>query len=98
MEIQSLSKNLTNDRIDMPYPHVKVLEPSDALALLIPILSQGELPVICEFEGTTRKIGSIRKSALVLKDLSRVSKMIYYKNEAECFDCNDTPAILEAMS
>ena len=98
MEIQSLSKNLTNDRIDMPYPHVKVLEPSDALALLVPILSKGDLPVICEFEGTTRKIGSIRKSATVLKDLSRVSKMLYYRGPDQFIDCKDTDSIMEAMS
>lgn len=79
LEIQSLNKEITNERISMPYPHVNVLEPSDAIALVVPSLPKGDLPVICEFHGTRRQIGSIRNSALVLESLRKISSIEYVK-------------------
>lgn len=72
-----LSRNITNDRISMPYPHVEVLEPTDPLALVLGSMEEGELPVLCTINGSTRKIKAIRKSAITLLDLSRVTKLIY---------------------
>ena len=83
MEIQSLNQNVTNDRISMPYPHIRVLEPSNALALMVPSLPKGDLPVICEYDGTTRQIASIRKSALVISKLRKISNMEYAMNEKD---------------
>ena len=80
MEIQSLSRDLTNDRVSMPYPHIKVLEPSDAIALVLPALPEGDLPVLCEYNGVCRQIGSVLKSALIINQLSKISKLEYVKS------------------
>ena len=73
--IQSLNPNIANDRIEMPYPHVEVLTPSNAVALVVPSLTTGDLPVICKYDGTTRRIGSIARSALVLSSLRKVTRL-----------------------
>jgi hypothetical protein len=79
MEIPTLSSDITNEHISMPYPHVRVLEPNDAIALILPELPTGDLPVVCEFNGTCRQIGSIRASATILNNLRKISAIEYYK-------------------
>lgn len=98
VEIQSLSKELTNEHISMPYPHVKVLEPSDAMALMITSLPKGDLAVICEYNGSCRQIGSIRKSAKVIRDLSYVTKLTYSIDKETTRNINSVSDILEVLS
>lgn len=86
MEIQSLNREITNERVSISYPHVKLLEPSDAVALVLPELPKGDLPVLCEFNGTCRQIGSIMKSALVLDSLRKISKLQYCKTASDSMD------------
>ena len=74
--VTPLNKTLTNDHISKPYPHITV-EPSNSIALVLPTLPAGDLPVLCYFEGTCRQLGSIKRSALVLKTLIAVSKVEY---------------------
>lgn len=81
MEIQSLNRDITNERISKPYPHVLVLDPSDAIALILPELPEGDLAVLCNFNGTCRQIGSIRKSPLVLNTLRRITGIDYVVSE-----------------
>lgn len=77
MEIQSLNENITNERSSMPYPNVRVLEPSDALALVLPALPKGDLAVICEINGIVRQLCSVKKSARVINTIRKLSKIIY---------------------
>ena len=77
MEIQSLNSEISNERISMPYPHINLLEPSDAIALMVPSLPVGNLPIICEYNNSVRQIGSVRNSALVLNNLRKISKIEY---------------------
>ena len=94
---KSLNRNLSLERVKMPYPHIKVLEPSDAIALVVPSLPKGDLAVICEFEGTTRKIASIAYSALVIHNLSKVSSIVFCKDENSKVRINNSTDILEVM-
>ena len=80
MEIQSLNRDITNDRISMPYPHIKLLEPTDAVALVLPSFPEGQLPVICEYNGACRQIGSIVNSAIFINKLSKISRIEYHKD------------------
>lgn len=77
-EIQLLNPDIANDRISMPYPHIELLEPSDAVALMLSCLPKGDIPVICTYQGKQRKIASIFKSAIVFKDLLKVSRLRYH--------------------
>lgn len=95
--IQSLNPNISSDRIKMPYPHLKLLEPSDAVALVMPSLDTGDLPVLCEFEGITRKLGSIRYSALVLATLVKISKLSLCKDSVTEIAINSVEDVLGAM-
>lgn len=96
--IQSLNPNIANDRIEMPYPHVEVLTPSNAVALVVPSLTTGDLPVICKYDGTTRRIGSIARSALVLSSLRKVTRLKFAKSTNEVMELNNTEDIMEALS
>jgi len=80
MEIQSLNREITNEHVSIVYPHVKIVDPNDAIALVLPELPVGDLPVLCEFKGSCRQIGSILKSALVLNDLRKICKLEYHKS------------------
>ena len=98
LEIRSLNPEITNERISMPYPHIKVLEPSDAIALVLPSLDKGDLPVLCEYNGTCRQIGSIRKSALVIEQLHRISKLMYCSAENKNMSIETKLDILEVLA
>lgn len=94
-EIPLLSAELTNERIRMPYPHIRLLDTSDAVALMLPELPVGDLPVICEYGGVTRQIGSIKKSALVLNNLLKISRLIYVADEKSTFNLTNVESIME---
>lgn len=96
-EIQSLDRNITNKKISMPYPHIKVTDVSDVLALVIPSLDKGDLPIICEFEGVTRQVGSIRKSAVVIKHLMDISGVVYCKSEDLQVPIKSMESLLEVL-
>lgn len=97
MKISPLNRDITNDRVKMPYPHVKLLEPSDAVALVLPQFPEGDLPVICEYNGTCRQIGSIRKSAIYLNKLSKISAIVYYKSDTEFIDIKEPRDAVEVL-
>lgn len=96
--IQSLNPNIANDKIAMPYPHVEVLTPSNAVALVVPSLDEGDLPVICQFDGTTRKIGSISNSATTLSVLRRVTRLQYAKSVSNIKELNTIEDIMEVLA
>ena len=97
MEIPELGKNLTNDKIDMPYPCIRLYDISDALSLVIPQLPTGEISVVIEHEGVVRRVGKVARSALVLMQIRKLSRLTYYKNAAESFDVNTAEDLMEAL-
>lgn len=78
-----LNQNLTNERVSMPYPHIMLLQLTDAVPLLLPELPKGDVPVLCDVKGTIRQIGAIKKSALVFNDLRKISELDYVLSESE---------------
>ena len=94
---ETLNRTYALEKIKMPYPHVKVLVPSDALALMVPSLPKGDLAVICEYQGTVRKLASVAYSAVTLNNLSKVSKLELCKDECSCIALSSTLEIMEAM-
>ena len=92
-----LSSDLTNDRISMPYPHLEILEPSDALAIVLPQLDGGELPVLCTIGESTRRLVSIRRSAIVIRDLLSITALRYHKDAEHRIDLNTVEDIMEVL-
>ena len=77
IDIPVLSRDFTNERIKMPFPHIRLLDPSDAVALVLPSLDKGDLPVLCSVGGVTKQIGAIRRSAKVISALMHVTDIEY---------------------
>ena len=98
LEIPSLNQNITNEHISMPYPHVMLKNPSDALALVLTSLPQGDLPILCEYKGACRQLASIRKSALCLNNLFKVSSMQFVKSASDIITIKSVKDIMEVLS
>jgi hypothetical protein len=79
-----IDTTLSNNRIKLPYPHVKVLHATEALSVVLPVLPKGELAVLCEYSGTLRKIGSVSPSPLCLEKLVRVTPIEIHKDANSC--------------
>ena len=97
-QIQSLNRELTNDKISMPYPHVVISNPSDPVALVLSSLPKGDLPIICTINNSTRMIGSIRNSAICLKHLLSVSPLVYCKAKGDTSELKTVTDILEVIA
>lgn len=95
--VRSLDRNIANEHITMPYPNVTVLNVTEALPLIVPSLPEGDLAVLCEYNGTCRKIGSICNSPRVLYTLSKVSELVYYKSQTESFPVRNAIDALEVF-
>ena len=95
--IQSLNRDIANDHETVKYPYVEVLEPSDCIALILPSIEAGDLPVLCTFEGKRRQIGKIRKSALTLSALNSVTKLSFHRDAFTSIDINGPKECLEVL-
>lgn len=98
IDIPVLNQDFTNEKISMPYPHVVVLEPSDAIALVLPSLPKGDLAVICVVDGVTKQIGSIRNSAIDIHHLMKVTKLNYVKSSSAIFNVRTTQDVVDVLA
>lgn len=78
-----LSRDYAYEHISMPYPCVEVHDPSDALALVLMGMPKGDLSVICYINDALREIRKIRKSALSVNALRKVSRVTFHKSPTE---------------
>lgn len=92
-----LNRDLTNEKISLEYPYVEVTNPSDALALVLLSLDEGDLPIICISNGTKRRLRCIRKSARLLMYLLSVSPLVYVKGPEERVDLKGVYDIMEVL-
>ena len=97
IQIQSLNRNIANEHSKISYPYVEVLDPSDCVALVLPNLDAGELPVLCTFDGVQRQIGKIRKSARVLHTLMSISKLAYHESPEHSVELSTSIDCLEVL-
>lgn len=96
--IQSLNADLTNDHISMPYPHLMMIEPSDAVALVLQSLPTGDLPVLCTYKGSTRQLTKIKRSAIPIFHLSKVVKLKYVASADKSVPLKSSEDILEVLT
>ena len=96
-EIRSLNPDITSDRISMPYPHIELLKPSDAAALMLTCLPKGDVPVICSYQGKQRRIASIMRSAKVFDNLRKVSPLVYHITSEQNKTLNTILDIMEVL-
>ena len=97
-QIQSLNADLTNEHIKMPYPHLMMQNPNDAVALVLTSLPTGDLPVICTYKGSTRQLIKIKRSALSILPLSKVVNLVYVKSAVESVPIKSPSDILEVLA
>ncbi len=96
-EIRLLDRDLTNDRISMPYPNLQVLNATDAVALMLQSFPEGELPVICEHNGSTRQLCCIKKSAVLINALLRVTPIVFNKDVGTQVTLKSAIDVLEVL-
>lgn len=97
MEIPSLNRDITNEHISMPYPHIMLHNPTDALAVVLESIDNGDLPILCEYKGSCRQLAAVRKSALVINTLSKVCNLSYVKAPSESVPIQSVYDILEVL-
>lgn len=98
MEIHTLSRNLTNEKISMPYPNIRIMNPSPAFALVFQALPKGDISVVFEKDGKLLRPGCIERSAFNLKKLMAVSEVIFNIDEEISLQLNTGADILDAIS
>ncbi len=96
-QTHTLNTEITNERISRPYPHVEILEPSDALALALPEMDKGDLPVLCTINGSTRRLINIKRSAVAIRDLALITKLKFHKDAETSFELDSIDRIMEAL-
>ncbi len=82
----------------MPYPCVEVFDPSDALALVILGLPEGELSVICYVNDALREIRKVRNSPKTLNILRKVSRTVYRKSDEVSREINSAEDAVEVYA
>ena len=97
MEIQSLNRNLTNQKIHKPYPNINLLDPSDAVAWVVPALPAGDIPILCTYQGKTAQIGKCAKSALALNTLRKISRIEMHFNPDNIRSINSSEDIMDVL-
>lgn len=97
MDIPVLSRKLTNDIVDLKYPCVKVLEPSDALALMMDRLPKGDLPVVCEYENELYVIQEIENSPITVNHLRKVVAIEWYYDVDTCSELRTPEDVMEVF-
>lgn len=83
MAVQSLNENIANERVSKPYPHLMLSDVDNALALVLPAIPTGDLPVLCTHKGVTRQLGSIARSAIEINKLRRIGTVKYVASKEE---------------
>ena len=95
MQLAEIDSNFANSRINLPYPHVRVLSVSDALSIVIPCLPTGDLSVICEYNSIMHRIASVSDSPHVLEKLVRISAIEVCKSESEKYMITERGQLLD---
>ena len=87
--ISSLDENTATPRVSLTYPYIRIVDPTDALALIIPSLPKGDLPLVMTYKGVTRVVGKITKSAIEINKLTKLSRLEFVKspNTATPLNC-----------
>lgn len=73
------------------------MEPSDAIAWVVPSLPSGNLPLLCTYQGTTAKVGSCAISALTLQLLLKITKLRVYLSRDSYKDINNIDDIMDVV-
>ena len=63
----------------------------------LPSLKKGDLPVLCTYQGDTRRLRKIAKSALTLNKLRKVTRVVYFKTAEEKYELKSAVDIMEVL-
>lgn len=96
-EAPSLNRDLTNEHVAAQYPCIEVHSTTDAMALVLLALPEGDLPVICFVNDAVREIRRIRRSALVINNLRRVADITYHTSASDSVKLRSAEDILEVL-
>ena len=93
--IESIDEDYATPRSTLTYPYLRILTATDALALIVTSLPDGDLPLVMSYKGETRIMKHISKSALVIEKLTRLVDLEYVKSKDESVPLHNGTDILE---
>lgn len=97
MQIETLDRQTALDRVGMSYPYLMIRTPGDPIALVVPQLEYGDMPLLCSVDGVLYKVGSIFKSALTIHTLLRVTALDYYRDANTVIQLKSADDIMTAI-
>lgn len=77
--IHEIDEDIATPHTKRRYPFIRLLDANDALALIVPSLPPGELPIVMTYKGSTRQLGTVEKSALALCKLLPITRIEYVR-------------------
>ena len=94
MQIDTLDTQTAFNRISFEYPHLMIESPGDPIALIVPSLEEGSLPVLCRVDDTVYKVGTIDSSAINIYTLLRITKLSYHVSPSEIIELHTPDDIM----
>ena len=78
------------------YPHILIEDTTEALAVLVSCLEDGDIPLYIEFNGTTHRLDkTISKSPLNLSKILKVYPMTIYVSKDELYKVTNTSELMD---
>ncbi len=97
MEVNELNRQSALHRVVYEYPYVLVKNPGDPIALVVPTLEPGSLPVLCVVDDVTYKIGCIALTASTVCTLLRVTGLDLYKSAQDVIPLKTHVDVMNAL-
>lgn len=79
--VKSINEDYATPRSNLSYPYLRILDISDALALIVPSLPAGKLQLVMTYKGVTRVVGQISSSALCIAKLIKLSRLEFVRDK-----------------
>lgn len=83
MLISELDENFAAKRTARKYPYLELVNVTDVLPVILPLLREGDCPLHATFEGVERKLSNVLLSAIEIQRLLVVSELVYHKSATE---------------
>ncbi len=71
-------------KVQKEYPYFLIDNANESTPLIVSLLQEGELPLVCKYNGVAKEVGRISPSALNVDKLIRThGSILVYKSEFE---------------
>lgn len=93
IDVESFGKK----QLQLSYPYIEVTNLNDTTPLIVPILEEGEMPLVAEYKGSRRILKRISMSAYNIDKLLRIKSGIVLHKEIGDVSVSSVREYLEAI-